>query len=98
METFEKLGDFKKAVKLFVRGTIKTGILGNEGDFVFEVTKLDGDTKSVTITTNAGPYTFTLAGETCTRVFNKVEPELFEPIITQFEKIAKVKSITFNFA
>jgi len=97
METFEKLGEFKKAVKNLVRAAVKAGVFADDGDFVFDVTKTeDSDTKTIAVTITNGFYTAAVSGEACTRVFNKVEAELFAPIVTQFEKLKKVKSIKFN--
>ena len=98
----ESTGEFKKAVKALVKGAIKTKIFGGEAQefkFVVSLGEYDKKEKSgeVSVGISEGGIAMCLADEVNTRVYNKVTPEFFAPIVTQFEKLKNVKAIKFDF-
>ena len=84
------LSDYKKALKTFVKGTIKAGIFlkADTAKAIYTVSKeTEGDQKfvEVAICGSDGNYAeFTV--EVSTRVYNKVDDKLFAGIINQMNK------------
>lgn len=82
----EKLSEFKKAMKLFVRGTIKAKVFAPEtGKMNFVVTKEDDNYVTIGVVNGANYAEF--SAEVSTRVFNKVVDDLFTKTIEQFNKL-----------
>lgn len=90
--TVEKIGDYKKAMKAFIKGAVKSKLFQNE-DGNMKVTIEKSYDKATNyrevVLTIEGPVTgvaATFTAETPTRVFNKVEPALFDALGEQLAK------------
>lgn len=82
------LGEYKKAMKAFVRGVIKAKIFTDDaGKAKFVVEKIDGDDKIVKMKIKGCCYCAKFAAKVSTRVYNKVLPELYTKTIEQFNKL-----------
>lgn len=98
----QTVGEFKRQIKNFVRGAVKSTIFSNE-DKTFEfkvVCEQEGDTKKdtrnyVTISAISKYFKLEFVAEVSNRVYNKIDAKMFEPIIEQFERLASVNKITF---
>lgn len=99
MAKIEKLSDYKRSMKAFVRGAIKAKLFGDEaGDLKFTVTKKETkEEKRICIETRNCPYGACFCTEVATRVFNKVVDGFFDATVEQFSKIKGINSITFTF-
>jgi len=96
----ETTGEFKKAVKILVKGAIKAKVFGGDSaDYKFNVVIGEFDKKEkegcITITATAGPLAISLSDAVSTRVYNKINDEFFAPIVEQFEKLKTVNSVEF---
>ena len=93
-EIIEKIGDYKKAMKAFVKGAVKSKIYQSEdGDLTVVIDKTYNKEDNVrsaalTITSPCGCYIATFKAEVATRVYNKIDPTLFEAL---GEQLAKTK-------
>ena len=90
MMSFEKLAEYKRALKTFVRGAIKSKILVNDqGQLKLNIYKetIDKTEKHVVVEIANDAYTAIFYADVSTRIFNKFEPALFEPIQKQFNKL-----------
>lgn len=98
MAKIEKLSDYKRSMKAFVRGTIKAKLFGDEsGNLKFTVTKKETkEEKRVYIEILNGSYGACFCTEVATRVFNKVVDGFFDATVEQFSKIKGINSITFT--
>jgi hypothetical protein len=98
MAKIEKLSDYKRSMKAFVRGAIKAKLFGDEaGDLKFTVTKKETkEEKRICIETRNCPYGACFCTEVATRVFNKVVDGFFDATVEQFSKIKGINSITFT--
>lgn len=83
------LGEYKKAMKNFVRGVIKAKIFADEaGKAKFIVEKTEGeDTKIVKMKIKGCCYYAKFAAIVPTRVYNKVTEDLYTKTIEQFNKL-----------
>ena len=98
MQNFEKLGDYKRSLKNFVRGTIKAKVFATpENKVVLTCSKCDEDNKVVTVIADNGTYTATFAAEVSTRIYNKFDDELFAPIVKQPGKLKNFGGLEVNF-
>ena len=94
MSTFEKIGDYKKAMKAFVKGAVKSKLYQTEdGDLTVVIDKTYDKAANVRIAvlTIASPcecFVAKFTAEVATRVFNKIDPTLFEAL---GEQLAKTK-------
>lgn len=93
----EKLSDYKRAMKAFVRGAIKSKLFGAaDGKLEFVVDKYDGKVKYVSMKITNGVYSNSFCVEVSTRVFNKVIDGFFDSTAAQFGKIKGITAITFD--
>lgn len=83
----EKLGDFKKAAKAFIRGAIKAKIFNGEkkNDIAITVTKDEGNVVGVAIVN--GAYSTNFDAEVSTRVYNKLDTLFFKTLTKQFNTL-----------
>jgi len=92
LKVFEKIGDYKKAMKSFVKGLIKTKLYQNEkGDLKLTidktfVKKLNFRKVTLTCTSADKLYTSSMTCEALTRVFNRIDPSLFTDFAEQLSR------------
>lgn len=98
----ETVGEFKKGVKALVKGAIKSKLFGGDNAaFTFKYT-LESYSKKEKIGTvavcicNEQGTGMLYRVNVSTRVYNKVNAELFAPMVTQFEKLKSVNNIAFE--
>ena len=95
------LSDYKKALKNFIKGTVKAGIFlkADTGKAVYTVTKeTEGDQKFVEVAICGGDGNYAeYAVEVSTRVYNKVDDKLFAGIIEQMNKRKNFAGMEVNF-
>lgn len=94
------LSDYKKALKTFIKGTIKAGIFlkADTGKAVYTVSKeTEGDQKFVEIAICSDGNYAEFAVEVSTRVYNKVDDKLFAGIIDQMNKRKNFAGMEVNF-
>lgn len=90
--TVEKIGEYKKAMKAFVKGAIRSKLFQDEdGNLKISLSKSydkDNNYREVvlTIASEATGAEATFTAEVPTRVYNKVDPDLFAPLAAQLEK------------
>ena len=95
---FEKLIEFKHELKRFVKGVIKSHMFGGVGEEAEQIEfKVVKEGKNIEISVLYLPYYAEFDADVTTRIFNKITPEFFEPIVTQVSKIKKFKGIKFVF-
>ena len=95
MTKFEKLADYKRSLKAFVRGSLKAKVFADEtGAYTIYLSKCDEDAKVVTVSICNGTFCAKFQAEVATRIYNKFDETLFEPIVKQFGKLKGVASIT----
>ena len=90
MMTFEKMADYKRALKTFIRGMIKAKVMTDaEGKLQVRISKEmpEKTTKIVTVKVCNGTYCAAFSAEVATRVYNKFDVALFEPMVKQFGKL-----------
>lgn len=98
MAQFEKLGDYKRALKGFVRGVIKAKVFATDDKNSITLTCTTcEDEKVVTVVAKNDTYTATFEAAVSTRIFNKFNAELFAPIKKQFDKLKNFGGVTVNF-
>ena len=91
----EKIGDYKREMKKFVKGLVKTKLFQTEdGDLTITIEKnfnKELNQRVVTLEACSADNTVyaSLTYEVPTRVFNKVDPTLFEAL---GEQLAKTKN------
>jgi hypothetical protein len=94
MTNFEKMADYRRALKAFVRGSLKAKIFGDEaGAYTLYLDKA-ADEKVVTVAVCNGTYCAKFTAGVSTRIYNMFGEELFEPIVKQFGKLKGVAGIT----
>lgn len=82
----EKLSDYKREMKSFVRGVIKSKVFnGEDGKLNFIVTKDDENVVAMTVTNKFNTAEF--VAEVSTRVYNKISNDLYTKTIEQFNKL-----------
>lgn len=96
MHTFEKIGDYKKAMKAFIKGAVKSKLYQTEqGDLIVTLAKSsvkklkDGVPTyavSLKVVSPCGCVTSEFKADVVTRAYNKITPALFDPIGEQLEK------------
>lgn len=86
--TYEKIGAFKKAANLFVKGMVKTGLFQTEdGDLTLTIEKDKQNSRVVlTVANDDAGLVSTFTVDVVTRIFNKVEPALFDPLADQLSR------------
>lgn len=90
MMSFEKLAEYKRALKTFVRGAIKSKILVDDrGQLKLNIYKetIDKTEKHVVVEIANDAYTAIFYADVSTRIYNKFDTALFEPIAKQFNKL-----------
>lgn len=93
--TVEKIGDYKKAMKAFVKGLVKSKVFQDaNGNLTITIAKdyskeLNKRTVVLTCEGPDGTAKATLTNLVSTRVYNKVDPTLFE---TLGEQLARGKN------
>ena len=98
--TVERIGEYKKAMKAFVKGAVKTKLLQDEdGEMVVVITKNYDKATNIrdvvlTISNALTGVTMSFAAEVPTRVYNKVEPALFDGIADQLAKAKNACTLT----
>jgi len=99
-EVIETVSNYRRALKAYVKGVIKSKTFGGEnGDFVFNyATEYDKKLKlgSAIVEISNDYFTMKFVADVSTRVVNKINNELFAPIVTQFEKLKSVSSMKFE--
>jgi len=91
-DTFEKIGDYKKAMKAFVKGAVKSKLYQTEdGDLTVTIEKeydKAANTRTVVlaIASPCGCFSTKFEAQVATRVYNKVDPTLFEALGAQLAK------------
>jgi hypothetical protein len=90
---FEKIGDYSKEAKRFIKGAVKSKLFNTEENQVV-VTICKGEfnkkTKMGTVSLiirNTCGMTTTFEVAATTRVYNKIEVALFDKLVTQMSKI-----------
>ena len=85
---YEKSGAYKKAATMFIKGMLKTGLFQEEnGDLVVTIEKdKEAGTATLTIQNDEAGYKGEFKGNVVTRVFNKIDPTMFEGLAAQLEK------------
>jgi hypothetical protein len=106
IEKIETLSEFKREAKNFIRGVIKAKVFTPadswsapaDATMKFFVEKCEeGKEKFITICVGNGFNYAEFAVEVSTRVFNKVEPGLFDKTIEQFNKLKGFNGMTVVF-
>lgn len=89
---FEKIGDYNKEAKRFIKGAVKSKLFAtDENKVVVTIEKGEFDKKTkmgtvaLVITNGAMTARFTVAATT--RVYNKIEVALFDKLVVQMSKI-----------
>ena len=91
--TIETLADYKRAMKTFVRGVIKSKLFESDKPLEFIVEKhTEDNTIDMFIVSNY--YSSLFCVKVSTRIFNKVEPELYTKTIEQFNKLKGFAGMT----
>lgn len=91
------LSEYKKAMKTFVRGVIKSKIFNDEetGKVNFVVEKsLEYESLFVSMSVGTKFNFATFEAEVSTRVFNKITAELYTKTIEQFNKLKNFAGMT----
>lgn len=92
MTTFEKLVDYKRAAKNFLRGVVKAGVFAQEnGKLDIYWSKADEDEKTVGLDVCNGTFCARFNAAVATRIFNKFDEELVNELT---KIIASSKKIT----
>lgn len=97
--TFEKMADYKRALKTFVRGMIKSKVMTdaeNKLQIYISQEMPEKTTKMVIAKVCNGTYCAAFKAEVSTRVYNKFDAALFEPMIKQFGKLKGFGGIVIN--
>lgn len=99
--TVERLADWKREMKKFVRGVIKSKVFNaNDGkaNFIIEKEALESaNTVTMCIISDDHFNYAEFNTEVSTRVFNKITPELFTKTIEQFNKLKNFAGMTVTF-
>jgi hypothetical protein len=98
IKKIETLAEFKREMKTFVRGVIKSKIYNSEdGKLNFIVQKnYDKEQKKyfTIMFANSEYFNTEFLVEISTRVFNKITPELYTKTIEQFNKLKNFAGMT----
>lgn len=90
---FEKIGDYTKEAKRFIKGAVKSKLFNTEAnEVVVTINKGEFDKKAklgtVTLTIiNTCGMTAMFKVSASTRVYNKIEVALFDKLVAQMAKI-----------
>lgn len=84
MANFEKVADYKRAAKNFLRGIIKAGVFVDEKSVLNLYVSKDGEEKTVTLAACNGTYCAKFAAEASTRLFNKFDTDFVEDLTKIF--------------
>jgi hypothetical protein len=92
IQYIETLSQFKKEMKQFIRGVVKSKLfIPCDGQkYIFVVSKEQDKSiqqNLVSIIICQGCFEASMVASVSTRVFNKVQTELFEPIIEQMGRL-----------
>lgn len=91
--TIETLADYKRAMKTFVRGVIKSKLFESDKPINFIVEK-DEDNNTVDMFIVCDYYSSLFCVKVSKRVFNKIEPALYTKTIEQFNKLKGFAGMT----
>lgn len=92
----EKLSDWKREMKKFVRGVIKSKVFNDtDGKVNFVINKEEEN--YIEMSVFGSPCYAEFVAEVPKRVFNKVMPELFTKTIEQFNKLKNFAGMTVTF-
>jgi tRNA(Leu) C34 or U34 (ribose-2'-O)-methylase TrmL len=83
----EKLSEFKKATKAFIRGAIKTKLFGDEKKNAISLVVSKDYENAVNLTIAKGVYSINLDAIVSVRVYNKIDDALFKTLTAQFNKL-----------
>ena len=89
---YEKVADYKRDMKYFVKGLVKSKLFQNEdGDLVVTITKNydkaeNARTATLTVESPCGCFKAEFTADVCTRIYNKVDPTLFEQLGDQLSR------------
>lgn len=94
MEFIEKIGDYKKEMKRFIKGLVKSKLFQDEdGNLIVVIEKIiektsDKEKKfhTVVLTCSNAAMSASLRYEVTARIYNKVDPTLFESLGSQLAK------------
>jgi len=82
----EKIGEYKKEMRKYVKGLVRSKMFANDGTLAIEISKSydkANNERIVTLTATNGGFTATMNFQVATRVYNKVEPTLFDALKDQ---------------
>ena len=86
LNKIEKLSDYKKAAKAFVRGAIKAKIFNDAKNALNVVVTKDFD-NTVGATITNGFYSVNFDAVVSTRVYNKIDTLFFQTLTKQFNTL-----------
>lgn len=92
--TFDKMSDWKRTMKVFVRGAIKSKLFTSDKKIEFVVEK-DVD-NYVTMGIKEGPFYAEFPAKVSTRVYNLITEQMFEPVVAQFSKLKNFNGLKFT--
>lgn len=89
---FEKIGDYNKEAKRFIKGAVKSKLFTtDENQVVVTIEKGEFDKKAkmgtVALVIANGPMMAKFTVAATTRVYNKIEVALFDKLVAQMAKI-----------
>lgn len=86
MTKIEKLSDYKKAAKAFIRGAIKAKIFADAKN-ALNVTVVKEYENAVDVIINNGAYSADFGTIVSTRVYNKIDTSFFQTLTKQFNTL-----------
>lgn len=91
--TIETLADYKRAMKTFVRGVIKSKLFESDKPIEFIVEKHSED-NTIDMFVVSDYYSSLFCAKVSIRIFNKVEAALYTKTIEQFNKLKGFAGMT----
>lgn len=91
---FATLSDFKRALKGFIKGALKSKLFDNE-NAIYKFC-LEKDDNMVDVKIAKDGYCLKFNADVNTRIFNKITPEFLDKTITQFKNLKNVNDISIN--
>ena len=90
LQTIEKIGEYKKEMKRLVKGLIKSKLFQTEdGDLTITIEKCydkDANKRVAKLKAANGAFKACLTFDVSTRVYNKIDPTLFETLGEQLSR------------
>jgi hypothetical protein len=91
----EKLSDFKRMAKEFTKGAIKSKLFNTEKNKLDIVIDKEADNNvKIWVENKETSVLLTFNSEVTTRVFNKIDKEMFEKTVEHFNKLKNFAGIT----